>query len=487
MNSSSLAAQKTITPSVRKFAFGGALLGAGFILTSLCTLVRSIVIARGITVEDFGIGSALLAVLALIEMSTAIAVDKQLLQDESGDSDEMLAGAHTMAVARGIICSLLLLAIAWPTSILLNLSELLWAFQLVAIAPLLNCFTHYEYVAMQRHSRQGPAVAITAVPEIVITLLLIPVIYLWPDFRSIIFVCLALPVARVVISHLLARRAYKLSFDRVLLMKMLRFAWPLMLSGLLLFGIFQGDRLIVGYFFDVHTLGYYSLALTFFLLPGQILHRICNSLFLSHVADAFRGQHDWQSWSGIFWNCLLFIAAAFCVFCSFIGTWLMTLVFGEKYAPAADLIPFIGLMVSLRIMRIAPSVLALALAQPGCELRANLARSIAIPLAVLIVARGHTIEAVAVAAVVGELLALVTAWISLRLPAHPTRLWQHDPRMLALSLTAICISALPILLSPSSPNLFNSAMVSACVLSFMFFLCFQRAQTLINARGASNE
>ena len=57
------------------------------------------------------------------------------------------------------------------------------------------------------------------------------------------------------VSHLVAERPYRLVLDREIMAESLRFGWPLLVNGVLLFVVFNGDRVIVG-----HGLGMATLA-----------------------------------------------------------------------------------------------------------------------------------------------------------------------------------------------------------------------------------
>jgi hypothetical protein len=81
-------------------------------------------VAREISLTDFGIASALAATLALVEMASAVAIDKLLLQDSEGDSDLMLSSAHTLSIIRGVLLAAILYFSAWPITHIFNLQEI---------------------------------------------------------------------------------------------------------------------------------------------------------------------------------------------------------------------------------------------------------------------------------------------------------------------------------------------------------------------------
>lgn len=461
------------SPRIRKFVEGSALLSVGLVLVSVCGLIRSILIARSISVEDYGVAAAILATLALVQMATDVATSKQMLQDPDGGSDTFLAAVHALSLTRGLICGVMMYLLAGPAATFFGLPEALYAFQLVALAPVLSCFIHYDYRALQRQSIHRPAVAVDTLPHIIVTVLVVPVLIIWPDYRTAIFVCLGQYGLWILISHAQARRAYRISFDSVLLMRMVVFAWPLMLSGVLMYGIFQGDKYVIGYFFDAKVLGYYALAFTFFLVPGLTLHHLYNGLILAVVSRAFKEQQGFERVCSLVWSSLLIICGIYLVFCLSFGSSVVVLIFGSKYAAVADVIPWLSMMVGIRILRIQPSILTLAVAYPKGELLANLARSIAIPLSILGASIGYGIVFVAAAAFFGEALALMVGGYALHRRNVDVACWLGDKLMPCL---LICVVVLALILDSARDVTAVAIVCGALSVTIVLAMCAVFAQ-----------
>jgi|TARA_B110000902_G_C14293097_1_gene581902 O-antigen/teichoic acid export membrane protein len=373
-------------------------------------------VAREISLTDFGIASALAATLALVEMASAVAIDKLLLQDSEGDSDLMLSSAHTLSIIRGVLLAAILYFSAWPITHIFNLQETLWAFQLLALLPLISGFIHFDFVTKQRQMNIFPTSINIVVPQVLATALVIPALHYLPDYRAMLLVIIAIPVFNLLISHMTATRRYKLSLDYGILLKMLTFAWPLMISGLLMFTIFQGDKVIIGGYYDMATLGLYSVVFSSLLLPTMILHRLYNAMALPLIARSFHSQVDFQTHSSIIVSSTIVLCAITSAVFLILGPTLLILIFGEKFTGSLVILPWIALMLSVRVLRIAPSVITLAMAEPRCELYANLARTIAIPLSLIAVYQDWPIYSIAIMGFVGEICALITAYTLLKVP-----------------------------------------------------------------------
>lgn len=467
-----------------KFVYNGALLSVGVAIVAVFTFARSLILARGISLEDFGVVTALLTSMSLVQMATAIAGEKQILQDEDGGSEEFLAAVHTLAVIRGFFCSGLMFLAAGPVSNFFGLPDILWAFQMVALGPAIAGFTHYDYSAMQRESNHKAAVIVATAPDVLVTILTIPAVVIWPDYRAIFLACLGWPILKCVISHITSRRTYRLNMDPLLLIKLFKFSWPLMMSGLLLFLIFHGDRAIIGHYFSMSELGYFSLILTAFLLPSQLLHRVCDSLILSPLSRSFQQGDGFQSQQSIIWNSLFSLSAAYAWFSILIGPWLFIFLFGEKYESGLSLLPWIVLMVSVRIIRIATSLLALATGQPYCEFYANLMRTLALPLAVAGLMMDYPIECVPIAGIAGEALAFFVGLVLLKLPRHSAGQSPANPVIIALWFGSMAFITFEVVIGISSP--YTVATLAAGLLAAMCFLSIKQHSKFTTEQGLSN-
>jgi len=467
-----------------KFIYNGALLSIGVALVAVFTFVRSLMLARGISPEDFGIATALLTSMSLVQMATAIAGEKQVLQDEDGGTDQFLAAVHTLAVIRGLFCGILMFFASGPISRFFGLSDVLWAFQIVALGPVVAGFAHYDYSAMQRRSNHKAAVLVSTIPDVLVTMLTLPAVLIWPDYRAIFLACLGWPLFRCMLSHSTSERPYRLSINPTLVGKLLKFSWPLMLSGLLLFLVFHGDRAVVGHYLSMYELGFFSLVLTAFLLPSQLLHKVYDSLLLSPLSKAFQQSDRFESLQFLIWLSLFALGTAYVLFSILFGPWLFIFLFGEEYEPALSLLPWIVLMASVRILRIATSMLALATAQPYCELYANFARASVLPIAIIGLAMGYSIECVPIAGFIGETLALFVGTVSLKLSEFHAVKPPAVPGMIMLWLASMVLITVEIVIDINPP--YVSATLAAVLLFMMIFFSIKQYPKFMIERGFRN-
>lgn len=403
--------------STKRFLKGASLVTASQLLVAACSFLRNIVISRHISVEDFGIAVIFAMVVTLLEMTSYLALDNFLVQDDQGGSKDMLASAHGLQFMRGLVGAIILYLLAGPIARLFKVPDIVWAFQLLALLPLVRGLVHYDMIVRKREMDFRAVAIVDALPP-VIGLLIAYLAALWlRDFRVMLVVVFVEAALRTTIAHLLAHRPYRWSFRRELIDKKLRFGWPLLVNGLLMFGIFQGDRAIVGALFDLTTLGWYGAAFSLVLMPGLLFARICGTLLGPGLA---KHKYEMEPFSK---QCSLAVALCFgcaafiIVFFAVGGKPLLLLAFGHRYAQANDLLLLLALAQAVRIMRVAPSMISTSQGRTTNSMYSNMVRIMGLPAAAVLAVLGFGIEWVAWCAFFGEALATVMSFYLLEVAA----------------------------------------------------------------------
>jgi O-antigen/teichoic acid export membrane protein len=396
--------------ATKRFLKGASVLTISQLLVAVSSFMRNVVIARLISVEDFGIALIFALVTTLLEMTSNLALDRILVQDDQGDSDAMLASSHALQFARGVIGGAILFLLAVPIAHLFKVPDIVWAFQTLALLPVIRGLVHWDKVVHQRDMDFRATAIVDALPPLA-SLLVAYFGALWlQDYRVMLLVVLTQALLMVVVSHLMARRPYRWSLRRDLARKKFHFGWPLLINGLLMFGIFNGDRALVGALFDLTTLAWYGAAFALVLVPGMMFARVCGTLLMPGLS---RSKHDVDSFRK---QCGLALALCFggavfiTVFFAIGGKALILLAFGDRYARGNQLLMLLALGQALRIARVAPAMISNSQAKTTNAMYSNLVRIIGLPLAAGLALLGYGIQWVALAAIFGEALAAIVSF-----------------------------------------------------------------------------
>jgi O-antigen/teichoic acid export membrane protein len=392
----------------KKRLFGGLLLTAGSVATALGSFLRNIIIARLISVEDFGIAATFALTVAMIEMCSNLAIDRLLVQAPDGEDEELQATAHSVQLAQGVVGAVVLLALAHPIAALFDIPDVVWAFQLLAAVPLIRGLSHLDRARMQRDLNFGPVVIVDSVPQIAATLVAIPAGYYASDYRAMLWVIFTQIILYTLLSHIVAKRRYSLAWTGPMARRAFTFGGPLLMNGFLMFGIFQGDRAIVGASFGMEELGWFSAAFAMTLAPSMLMAKVFLSFFLPQLSKLHDRPREFEAMSNVAMEaCLLggiLIGVGFAV----AGASIIELFYGERYMAGASVIALLGAMQALRTMRGGLTIVSIAKAQTMSPFWANFARSFGLLISFAAIWFGWGVVGIVIGSLAGELLATVT-------------------------------------------------------------------------------
>jgi len=374
---------------------------------------RSILLAWAIGPEDLGRAMMLALTLRLAEMVSDIGVERLLMQSRDGDAAPFQAALHGAALARGLAMAGLLLALAWPMAILLPDGATAGDYAMLAMIPLLRGLAHLDYKRAERGFAYHGLVIVEGGSTLVMLVSVPLVLAIWPDHRAILGVLLAQAVAHLVLSHVVAERRYVLRFDRAVMGSALAFGLPLVLNAVLLFAIFQADRLIVAGFLGWADVAIYGVALQLAMLPAQIAGRAAGSLLAPRLRVALRdGSLAQVARTAI--RAHLGLGAVFAAGFTLTAPAFVAAVYGPAFAMPTMLAAAFGLAAGCRILRTPLSQIAVATDRTGDPARANILRALALIPATLAAAFGQPLEIIALFAALGEAAATARAFLLLR-------------------------------------------------------------------------
>ena len=429
------------------------LVTANQIVSEGAILLRNVLLARLLGPEQMGMALMLAILLRCLEMISYLAADRLLVQARDGNTSRFQANAHGLEVMRGMLSGSLLGALATPAAFAFGHPEMAPAFVALGLVPLLRGFSHLDYRRMQRILDFGPTFRVESPANLVATLSVWPVWMLTRDYTALVWVSLVQAITHVALSHVLAVRPYRLRIEGPYLVRMLSFGWPMLLNSLLMFGVFQGDRLIVALSISAQELGSYALALQLGLLPTLVLARGSLSLLLPLLA---RQQDKAPAFAELYQRAMLILIALACLFFlgyALLGGQVVSLIFGTAYSLELPALALIGYALSIRIVRVGPSTAALALGDSRTLLQANLARLLGLLFSLWAGLTGLGLIFIVAGAAAGESMALLAG---LSLVKHRHRVVHNWPVLLAVPACLVGL-ATAFMLVPHSPAIAAAA------------------------------
>nr|VFK62321.1 MAG: Membrane protein involved in the export of O-antigen and teichoic acid [Candidatus Kentron sp. UNK]VFK70418.1 MAG: Membrane protein involved in the export of O-antigen and teichoic acid [Candidatus Kentron sp. UNK] len=389
-----------------KILNGAGLLTGSQVISYGLSFIRNIILARSLGPEQFGIAATFLLTVSLLEIISSFNLDKLLIQSKHGDEPDFQATAHSFQVLRGLSLSLILLLMAYPISAWFNLSRFLWAYQCLAMIPFIRAFIHLDNKRSQRNFDYLPEVSTELAQQILALIAAVGLLIWWQDYRVVLGVLIIQSLALVVTSHLVAQRQYGLGWHASFSKRIIRFGWPLLLNGVLLYIIFQGDKVAVGRFFSMAELGLYTVAATLPMIASELFIKIIVALFLPLLSKAQDDPIEFDKRYRFLLSLLISLAIASSTVFIIASQSIIHLFYGEAYRMAAALMVWLSLAQAIGLMRVSLTVAALAKGDSKSPAWASAYRALGL-LGIVWAVQENELIWIAVSAIAAEVLALV--------------------------------------------------------------------------------
>jgi O-antigen/teichoic acid export membrane protein len=324
-----------------------------------------------------------------------------MVQDKDGNAPEFQAAMQGFSVLRGCVNALILFLLAGPLAQFFDIPEVLWAFQLIAVVPLVAGFVHFDVHRLSRQMNFLPSVMIAILPPIGSLISVWPFYVMFGDYRTLLFAIFVQMSLTVLVSHIFAKRRYRITFDGAVIMRSLRFGWPLMVGGALMFVVFNGERGIIGRELGLETLALFSMALSLTLTPTLVIARSTLSFFLPQLSAAL-GSKSYAGLTTATFQTHILLGCTMVVGVALLGGPFLYAVLGEKYAAAIPLLTLLAVVQAFRVFEAGCAIVALAAAHTKNEMMANIVRVALLPVAWIVVSNGGDVRTVIWIGMLGE-------------------------------------------------------------------------------------
>lgn len=413
---------------------------AGELSAQVGSFVRSIALARLLTAEHLGITAALALVFYFFEMVSNVAVDKFVIQARDGDEARIQGAAHFIQVLRGAVTGAGTFVLAEPLASLFGSPEAAWALRWISLAPVIGGLVHTDVYRLQRslHFRcVGVATISSAVVSTSATVLMA-----WSlrTYDVLVYTLILQSGTFVIASHFCAQRPYRLSFERTPVKRIVGFGWPLIVNGLLMYGILAGDRVVIAASnrlfaraaYDLADLGAYWIVASLAMIPTTIIANWATAFFLPLLSRTRDRPLVFDAHYATLAGTLALISAIVTIVIVVAGDVVVVALYGVTYASYVSVLSTIAVAQALRVVRVAPTVTSIALGHTADPMIANAVRLGGIGLVLSVGAFGGPLILIAASSIVAELGALVVSLTRLKARRNVSVSMALMPSLIAL-------------------------------------------------------
>ncbi|MBE2199756.1 MAG: lipopolysaccharide biosynthesis protein [Anaerolinea sp.] len=242
----------------------------------LIFLLRTIVLARLLAPDDFGLLAISLVAVEFLMVITNLGMAPALVQQP--DSEEVhYNAAWTAGMVRGLVVTTAVILAAPFIATLFQEPRAMPLIQAAALRPTLEAAASIKLAKLTRDlnfraltlARLPDAIANTA-----LSIVLAPLLGVW----ALIIGSLAGPLVYVIMSYWLAPHRPRFSFDWVAIRPLIRFGRWIFLTGVIAMAGRSAMQMILSRQLGVAELGLYFLAAKLAFLPTEVAEEVINSV-----------------------------------------------------------------------------------------------------------------------------------------------------------------------------------------------------------------
>lgn len=363
-------------------------------------LLRNAMIGHAVSPTNFGIAAVFALILSLVESLSEFSAEKLILQYKYGNSHRLISNVHFFNVVKGVFSCILIVLLQPLFLFFFELNEASWGLYVIALVPLIKGFVNVDYIRQQKKLMFKYSVIADVSAQIAALITVYVILHFYVDYKPAIFSILVHAVTFTLMSHFVSKSSYSVSFNKALSLKLLHFGWPLLLNGIALFAILQGDKFIISKVFDMEQLGYYSALSILAFIPVVISTKVLMSTLLPVYSSK-------QYSSALFFNYFPYLICFGYLFSTLIlENILIELVFGEKYMNQGYIFKMLAVMWFFRLLQTKHVIKCIALNDTRTPFKITLIRLCFVPIAIIFINIEPKIESVVLAGVLGEISAL---------------------------------------------------------------------------------
>lgn len=417
---------------------------SGNAAASLLQLVRNLLVARLIPTEDYAVAATFAVMMALVEMASTFGLQQQIIQSKRGEDPHFQAALQGFQLLRGVISGVVMFVLAVPLARFMGIEHVAWAYQVLALMPVLTALQHFDIHRQTRSLRYRALLMTGTVPALISLLAVLPLVSWFGNWQVMLWALLIQAVLAALTSHILAERKWRVVLDFTIIRQSLKFGWPLLINAILMFVVFQGDKMMVGRLLGMESLAIFAMGITLTLTPTLVLGKSTQNMFLPRLSAALADnrQPAFQRHMGLCVLTIAVLSGGFSLMLILFGPALTHVVLGQKYAALLPLLPVMAIAQALRYLRTGPAVIALSMGRTTNAMLANGLRILALPVAWFALQSGADLAAILRIVLAGEALATGLGFILIRaeLRTQYAALW---PLMCALPTYLVLLLLLP--------------------------------------------
>ncbi|MBU0556054.1 MAG: lipopolysaccharide biosynthesis protein [Alphaproteobacteria bacterium] len=236
--------------------------GAGWVMASqviinIISFASSIILARLLVPEDFGLVALALGVSAIVTAFTSMPLSQALIRIDDIEEDHFHS-AFTLGLMRAALLTLLLAVAAWPTAMLYQDNRLASIMLVLAGQAFIGGFHSARWPMIQKNLSFGPDAIVSTTARLAAAISSVLIAYHYQSYWAIVVPIVLMQILGVGLTQLYAPYRPRLRFNKI--PEIWSFSIWMTFSSVLTTVNARVDSLVVGGILGQRAVGFYSYA-----------------------------------------------------------------------------------------------------------------------------------------------------------------------------------------------------------------------------------
>jgi lipopolysaccharide exporter len=311
----------------------------------LLGFISTMILARILFPEDFGLIALTMTMVALFEIFTSFSFDINIIQ-KGNVTDNTLNSAWTCKVISGLILTVLLFVFSGLLADFFNDERLNLLIGVIALLPLVKGFENIGFVLFRKELDLKKEFTLEVTAKVTSFVVTISSAFILRSYWALVIGMFTNSLVRVVLSYTM--HSYRPRMSLIEARELFGFSKWLLLNNLLIFFNHKVTDLVIGRQMDASELGHYSLAYEVSNLPTtELVFPLSRAVFPGYA----KLKNDLEALKNSFLkftSLIVYVASPICFGMAATSEELISVLLGDKWAAVVPMIPLLAFYGLLR-------------------------------------------------------------------------------------------------------------------------------------------
>ncbi|MFN4174479.1 MAG: oligosaccharide flippase family protein, partial [Parachlamydiaceae bacterium] len=234
----------------------------GHALSQILRFLSNLILARLLVPEDFGLMQLVAVFLQGVSMFSDLGLSVNIIQHNKGDDPDFLRTAWTIQILRGVAIEFVLIAIAYPVSIIYEAPILLQLIPIAGLTAIISGFSSMNLNVANRNLQLSKITGLEIVAQFIGIFAMLLTAYYFRSVWALLVSGFVSEGLKTIYSHILFPiPKMKLEWMKEYAQEIYAFGKWIFISSMGGFLVSRLDRLILGLYLTISELGLYGIAI----------------------------------------------------------------------------------------------------------------------------------------------------------------------------------------------------------------------------------